>query len=226
MEPSRRVLRNQHRKLNGRIQVVRKHAARRLHAWLIFDVSQKMKLRVLLGAVLIFAGCVAPYTRTKRMAPLAHRFVELQSVGDGSLGGWSYYSLVDEVIIFDKGQHFRLKPEIAAAAWREIDALDVFSWKDRYVAEDIGSNVSDGGQWFLWAKVDSREKRSSGYQVYPALASVGTTTFTYDLKTRKPVDTACHKLFGILSSLSKRANKAPEPTTMAVTPRAMSRIAK
>ncbi|MDO8545438.1 MAG: hypothetical protein Q7S40_33775 [Opitutaceae bacterium] len=163
-----------------------------------------MKLRALVGAVLVLGGCVAPYTRTGRLAPAAHRLVELRSIGDGSLGGWSYYSLVDDVITFDKGQHFTLKPEVAAAAWREIEALDVLSWKERYAPEDIGAWVSDGGQWFLWAKGNGREKRSSGYQVYPALSSVGTTTFTYDPKTHKPVDTACHKLFGILSSLSKR----------------------
>jgi len=173
-----------------------------------------MKRALSVLGLLAMCGCVGPHAETLRLFASSHRSLEFHSDGDGEFGGRQHWALVDDVFIsMSDDRHIHLSPPVAAVAWQKIDALDVFGWKDRYAAEDIGTHVFDGANWSLHLKVGGKEKASGGHQAYPSLADPKMTTLGYEMPSARKVRTACLALFEILQACQKEADRSPQPTT-------------
>lgn len=155
-----------------------------------------------------------PSARMLRLFAHGDRHLEFRSDGDSAFGGFRHWALVDDVFVdVGEARQRKLPPEVAAEAWKQIDALEIFSWRERYAAEDIGLRVADGGGWAVQFKSGARKKISGGHQAYPRLSQPGTTTIGFEFPAGPKIRTACDALFEILQRCEKDAHAAQPSRT-------------
>jgi hypothetical protein len=67
-------------------------------------------------------------------------------------------------------------PEQLSTFVDALNLLDVWSWRDTYRCEDVGSLIDDGYNWAFTAEFGDRRCNTAGYNAVPSLADPKSTS--------------------------------------------------
>jgi len=213
------------------------HAARRLHAWLIFDVGQIMKAYALCVLILVTPDFAAEIKLHGVIAGAKNQLFALSAdesaprwlcIGD-EFDGYTLtrYEPQDEKLVLRKADEVRVVflPQPKARSSKVMQARGSLRGLDRaYELALQGDEEIATMLRALQVLVDANDRirarlsafKTTGEEARRAERHIRQMTESEEDMRRRIVEMA----------VPQKPNKAPEPTTMAVTPRAIEGVSK
>jgi hypothetical protein len=145
----------------------------------------------------------------------ANRFLQVEL--SGLFASSLYYTVADNRLLFEQFDPVRPYSHARKLAarnlvtvsdsqlekfWTKIDLLQIDRWKLRYDDRELGAEVLHPKFWRLVLRTGTKEKRSAGNNVFPAVSPIGQPTLKIG-EDGKLIENALDVLIGALDDLQK-----------------------
>lgn len=141
----------------------------------------------------------------------------LRVVDGGAFSTYFYFTISDDRFLFEQfdppknnpgpsilatRKDVKLTAQEATEVWKKIGVLRIDQWRKRYEPQDLGVEAFDGTSWLTYLRYEGRESHSSGFNVFPAIAPLGSPVLEVN-ERGELVKSAYHQLLKLLHELAK-----------------------